>query len=96
MHMSESIEDKIAMNEAKIEYKGYVIWIRSYELKSGGWVPKALVVVPEAQGNGQQELQAPAAGILPLREEADTQAVAMAKQWINERLAGHHQQRLTD
>jgi hypothetical protein len=96
MHMSESIEDKIAMNEAKIEHKGYVIWIRSYELKSGGWVPKALVVVPEAEGNGQHELQYPAEGVLPLREEADTQAVAMAKQWIDERLAGHHQQHLTD
>jgi hypothetical protein len=96
MHMGESTEDKIAMNERKIEYKGYVIWIQSYELKSGGWVPKALVVVPEAEGNGQQELQYPAEGILPLREEADTQAVAMAKRWIEERLAGHRQQRLTD
>jgi hypothetical protein len=94
--MSESIDDKIAMNEAKIEYKGYVVWIQSYELKSGGWVPRVLVVVPEAEGNGQQELQYPAEGILPLREEADTQAVAMAKRWIDERLAGHHQQRLTD
>jgi hypothetical protein len=94
--MSESIDDKISRNEAKIEYQGYVVWIRSYEMKAGGWVPKALVVVPEAEGNGQQELQYPAEGTIPLREEADAQAFAMAKQWIDERLAGHHRERLTD
>jgi hypothetical protein len=80
MHMSESIEDKIVRDETKIEYKGYVIWLRSYEMKSGGWVPKALVVVPEAGGNGRQEIQYPAEGTLALRDEVDAQTVAMAKQ----------------
>lgn len=86
--MPENIDQKIAVNDTKIEYKDYVIWIRSYELKSGGWVPKALVVIPEAEGNGQQELSTPAESTLALREEADTQAFAMAKQWVDERLAG--------
>ena len=86
--MSESIDDKIARNEIKLEYRGYILWLQSYELKAGGWVPKALVVVPEAEGNGQQELQYPAEGILATREEADTQAVRMAQQWVDERLAG--------
>jgi hypothetical protein len=45
--MHESSPDQIA-------YKDYVIWIRSYAMKAGGWVPKALVVMPEAEGNGQQ------------------------------------------
>ena len=94
--MSESIEDKITRNEMKIEYKSYVIWLQSYELKSGGWVPNALVVVPEAEGNGQQEVQYPAGGTLALREEADVQAFAMAKQWVDERLAGPRQERVID
>ena len=37
----------------KVTYQDYVIWIRSYEMQAGGWVPKALVVVPESEGNGQ-------------------------------------------
>jgi hypothetical protein len=87
------------MNESsadKINYKDYVIWIRSYEMKAGGWVPKALVVVPEAEGNGQQELQYPAEATLALREEADAEALAMGKQWVDERLAGHQQDRVID
>ncbi len=84
------------MNEStadKTEYKDYVIWVRSYEMKAGGWVPKALVVIPEAEGNGQQELQPPAAATLALREEADAEALAMAKRWVDERLAGLRQER---
>jgi hypothetical protein len=77
----------------QITYKDYVIWIRSYEMKAGGWVPKALVVVPEAEGNGQQELQYPAGSTLALREEADAEALAMGKQWVDERLAGHRHER---
>jgi hypothetical protein len=77
----------------KITYKDYVIWIRSYEMKAGGWVPKALVVVPEAEGNGQHELQYPAEATLALREEADAEAAAMGKRWVDERLAGDHQER---
>ena len=93
--MSESIDDRIARNEIKIEYRGYVLWLQSYELKAGGWVPKALVVVPEAEGNGQQELQYPAESTLATREEADTQAVRMAQQWVDERLAGLRHDRAT-
>ena len=77
----------------KITYKDYVIWIRSYEMKAEGWVPKALVVVPEAEGNGQHELQYPAEATRALRGEADAEAVAMGKRWVDERLAGHHQER---
>ena len=78
----------------KIHYKDYVIWIRSYEMKAGGWVPKALVVVPEAEGNGQQELQHPAEATRALREEAE--AVAMGKRWVDERLAGERHDRVID
>jgi len=80
----------------KIIYKDYVIWLRSYEMKSGGWVPKALVIVPEAEGNGQQELQYPAEASLVLREEADVEALAMGKQWVGEKLTGDRHDRVID
>jgi hypothetical protein len=54
-----------------------------------------LVVVPEAEGNGQQELQYPAEATLAQREEADAAALAMGKRWVDERLAGHVHERST-
>jgi hypothetical protein len=59
-------------------------------------VPKALVVIPEAEGNGQQELVAPGQTTVALREDADKQAFAMAKQWVDERLAGLRHDRSID
>jgi hypothetical protein len=91
--VAESIEDKIAQNESKIPYEKYVIWVRSYELKTGGWVPRALVVIPADEGNGEHELNEPGASTVATREEADTQALTLAKQWIEERLAGRRQDR---
>ena len=77
--MGERIEDKISQNESKIPYEKYVIWVRSYELKAGGWVPRALVVIPADEGNGEQELSAPGASTVATREDADTQAFILAK-----------------
>ena len=91
--MVEPVEDKIDRDETKIPYENYLIWLRSYELKSGGWVPRALVIVPSAEGNGEQELLASGSSSVATREEADTQAFTMSKQWIDERLAGQHKDR---
>jgi hypothetical protein len=46
------------------------------------------VVLFEAEGNGQQKLQYPAGATLALREDADAEALAMGKQWVDEWLAG--------
>src|SRR5437667_4910756 len=91
--MVEPVEDKIDRDESKITYENYLIWLRSYELKSGGWVPRALVVVPSEEGNGEQELIEPGASTVSTREDADIQAFAIAKRWIDERLAGRRQDR---
>ena len=91
--MADAIEDKIDQNESKFTYENYLIWLHSYELKSGGWVPRALVVIPSEEGNGEQELIEPGASIVATREDADTQAFAIAKRWIDERLAGRRQAR---
>jgi hypothetical protein len=34
--VADTIEDKMEQNESKMTYKKYLIWLRSYELKSGG------------------------------------------------------------
>jgi hypothetical protein len=87
--MAETIEDKIERNESKMTYKNYLIWLRSYELKAGGWVSRALVIVPSEEGNGEHELLEPGASVVSTREEADEQAFVMGKRWVDERLAGH-------
>ena len=91
--MADSIEDKIEHNEFKMTYENYLIWLRSYELKSGGWVPRAVVVIPSEEGNGEQDLNDPGASTVSTREDADSQAFTIAKQWIDERLAGRRQDR---
>jgi hypothetical protein len=56
MAMHENIDEKIERHTTKIDYKSHVIWLSSYEMKSRGWIPRALVVLPAEDGNGQQEL----------------------------------------
>jgi hypothetical protein len=51
------------------------------------------VIIPADEGNGEQELIAPGASTVTTREDADTQAFILAKQWIEERLAGRRQDR---
>jgi hypothetical protein len=84
--VEERTEQQIELNETRMAYKQHTLWLRSYELKSGGWVPRALVLVPEEEGNGEHELQGEAT--YALREEADEQAFLMGKQWIDRKAAG--------
>jgi hypothetical protein len=37
--VADASEDNIAHNESKMTYEKYLIWLRSYALKAGGWVP---------------------------------------------------------
>lgn len=91
--MHESLEEKIEQNVTKMAYKEYLIWLSSYALQSGGWVPRALVVIPTALGNGEKELLAPGGDTVATREEADSQALDMSRQWIDEHAAGHRHDR---
>jgi len=92
--VADSIEDKIEHNESKMTYENYLIWLRSYELTSGGWIPRAVVVIPSEEGNGEQDFNDPRASTVLTREDADSQALTIAKQWIDERLAGRRQDRV--
>lgn len=82
----ENISQKIDHNDSRVVYKNHTLWLRSYELKMGGWLPKALVVIPQEEGNGERELLGEST--LALREEADQQAFLMGKRWIDQKEAG--------
>ena len=75
------------IQENRTEYRNHVIWIRSYELGTGVWVPKAVVLFPPEEGAGEEELISPAETPLPSREEADEYALVMSQKWVDQKLA---------
>jgi hypothetical protein len=50
------LEQRIERHETKMDYHHHTLWLRSYALKVGGWVPKVVVIIPEEEGNGEREL----------------------------------------
>jgi hypothetical protein len=84
--MEENVEQQIELNNTKMVYKNHTLWLSSYELKAGGWIARALVLLPSEEGNGERELQEEAT--FATREEADQQAFLMGKQWIDQKEAG--------
>ena len=80
------LEQRIEHHETKMDYHHHTLWLRSYALKAGGWIPKVVVVIPEEEGNGEHEIQGE--GTFVEREEADKQAFLMGKAWIDRKEAG--------
>jgi hypothetical protein len=37
------VEQRIEHNETKMDYNHHTLWLRSYALKAGGWIPKVVV-----------------------------------------------------
>jgi hypothetical protein len=70
----------------RIEYRHHVIWLQSYELKTGGWVPKAVVLCPREEGAGEEELLTPGETPWLSHEEADEHALIMSQKWIDQKL----------
>ena len=80
------LEQRIERHETKMDYHHHTLWLRSYALKAGGWIPKVVVVIPEEEGNGEREILGE--GTFVEREEADKQAFLMGKTWMDRKEAG--------
>jgi hypothetical protein len=80
------LEQRLEHHQTKMDYHHHTLWLRSYALKAGGWIPKVVVVIPEEEGNGEHEIQGESTFIE--REEADKQAFFMGKAWIDRKAAG--------
>jgi hypothetical protein len=80
------LEQRLERNETKMTYNRHRLWLCSYALKAGGWIPKVVVVIPEEEGNGEHEIQGEAA--LAEREAADKQAFLMGRAWIDRKEIG--------
>jgi hypothetical protein len=81
------MDESSMLQEDRIEYRDHVIWLRSYELATGGWVPRAVVLFPAEEGGGEEDLRTPGESPLLSREEADEHALVMSRQWVDEKLA---------
>lgn len=82
----QNLEQRIERNETKLDYHHHTLWLRSYALQAGGWIPKVVVVIPEEEGNGERELEGDTTFVE--REEADKQAFLMGRAWIDRKEAG--------
>jgi hypothetical protein len=70
-------------------YCDYAIWLRSYELPVGGWVPRALALLPRAEGGGEEEVVTPGARPWRSCEEADAYAGALSQHGMEQHMALH-------
>lgn len=73
--------------EHRTEYRSHVIWMRSYELKTGEWVPRAVVLFPPEEGAGEEEVISPGESPILSCEEADEHALVMSQKWVDQKLA---------
>jgi hypothetical protein len=80
------VDQRIERNETKMTYHHHTLWLCSYALNTGGWIPKVVVIIPEEQGNGEHEIQGDAT--MAEREAADQQALLMGQAWIDRKQAG--------
>ena len=65
-----------------VEYRGHFIQVQSYVSADNRWRPKAVVVAYRAGSLHKETLTADAA--FDSEDAADTSALGLAKQWIDE------------
>jgi hypothetical protein len=82
--MEERTESRIEQNDMHFQYKHHGLWLQSVEHKSGGWIPRTLVILPEEEGNGERQLEDPT--MFAEREEADKHALLMGKLWVDQKV----------
>jgi hypothetical protein len=70
--------------ERHIAYKLYAITATSYS-KAGTWIPRAEMDERRGAGSGVQSVTWKGVHTFPTRELADQRALAMGRQWVDER-----------
>ncbi len=70
--------------ERRTLYKNYVIVATSYN-KAGGWIPRGEVDDSRRSGTGVQSVTWKGLQTFPTRQLADERALAMGRQWVDER-----------
>jgi hypothetical protein len=72
----------------KVFYKGHQVELISDELRSGGWVARATVIVEDRGSTKKIPIFGRRRARFDSRREADAYALELAKLWIEGRLWG--------
>jgi hypothetical protein len=75
------------MSEADIEYRDHFIDAQGFEAEAKRWLPKAVVRIYQNGTLHRENLSAPVGVLFDSEVAADTYSLAMAKKWIDEKLA---------
>ncbi|MGH7772721.1 MAG: hypothetical protein ACREQA_10865 [Candidatus Binatia bacterium] len=72
----------------KVSYKGHTIKLVSNRLRSGGWVPRATVIIDEGKGVKMIPIFGRRRASFDSRKQADSYALELAKLWVDGRIWG--------
>jgi len=72
----------------KVSYKGHTIELISDELRSGGWVARATIIIQEGKTAKNIPIFGRRRATFDSRKKADAYALELSKLWIEGRLWG--------
>lgn len=72
----------------KVSYKGHVIEPASHRLRSGGWMPRATVVIHEMNSVKKIPIFGRRRASFDSRQKADAYALELARLWVEGRIWG--------
>ncbi len=67
-----------------IPYRGYFIRPKSQQMGPGEWVPEVRIISGQGGKGAYSDIYPESKATYPTRQEADEQAIALAKQWIDQ------------
>ena len=72
----------------KVSYKGHTIELDSHRLRTGGWVPRATIIIEEDKTVKSIPIFGRRRASFDSQREADSCALELAKLWVEGRLWG--------
>jgi len=72
----------------KVSYNGHTIELVSHKLGSGGWIPRATVIINEANTVKMIPIFGRRRASFDSRQEADAYALELARLWVEGRIWG--------
>ena len=72
----------------KVSYEGHTIELVSHKLRTGGWVPRATVIIEDGKTVKSIPIFGRRRASFDSQREADSCALELAKLWVEGRISG--------
>ncbi len=72
----------------KVSYEGHTIELVSHQLRNGGWVPRASIIIEYGKGMKSIPIFGRRRASFESQREADSCALELAKLWVNGKIWG--------